>query len=340
MSNKLGILLVLIALALIAAGAWFYFNQEPSPVTSGGEPLKTSLRLKWVYDPGFAGEMVAAKKGFFKEEGVEVELKPGGFESDPIKLVASGNDTFGVTGADTFLLAREKGVPIVAFAAGYIDTAVVFYSKKDSGITKPQDFEGKKVAYQAGQDTATVYEALLRKTNVDREKITEVPVKFDFSPFLTGQVDVWGGYAATQSYILQQKEIPYNVITPSDYGINFLGTVYFTSEKFMTENPKAVQAFTDALIKGWEFTYSNTDEAIPLIASYDEKNLTPDLIKDNLEKQKASILPDEAKYGDFSMEKWKATQDILVEQKLLKESIDLEKAMTTKFLDKHYKRSN
>lgn len=309
------------------------------PQTNGTKPIKATLRLKWVYDPGFAGEMVAAKAGFFsqKRSGLDIELKPGGFEADPIKLVASGSDTFGVAGADSFLLAREKGVPIVAFAAGYIETPVVFYTLGESNIKSPQDFIGKRVGYQAGQDTATVYEALLKKTGVDRTKIKEVPVKFDFSVFLTKQVDIWPGYAATQSYILQRQNIRYNVITPSEYGISYLGTVYFTSEKFMAEHPEAVQAFTDGLIEGWEYTYGNYEAAIPLIASYDATNLTPDLIRFNLDKQKPSILPSGVRLCEFTLNRWDETQQILISQKLLSAPVDLTRAMTTRFLDAHYK---
>lgn len=328
--------LLIAVLALLSALAACNGKPANSNSTHPAEPLKTTLRLKWVYDPGFAGEMVAAQAGFFKEKGVEVELKPGGFEADPIKLVASGSDTFGVAGADSFLLAREKGVPIVAFAAGYIETPVVFYSRASSGIKSPQDFVGKKVGYQAGQDTATVYEALLKRVGVERGKINEVPVKFDFSPFMTGQVDVWPGYAATQSYILQRENIPYNVITPNEYGLSYLGTVYFTSEKFMSEHPEAVQAFVDGLIKGWEHTYANYEQSIPLIASYDAKNLTPDLIRFNLDKQKPFILPAGAKFCNYSADRWESTQKILVEQRLLSAPVNLGQAMTTRFLDAHY----
>ena len=207
----------------------------------------------------------------------------------------------------------------------------------DSGINSPKDFVGKRVGYQAGQDTATVYEALLNKVGVDRQKIKEVPVKFDFTVFLTKQVDVWPGYAATQSYILRQQNIPYKVITPSEYSISYLGTVYFTSEKFMSEHPDAVQAFTDGLIKGWEYTYANYEAAIPLIASYDEKNLTPDLIRFNLDKQKASILPTGTRFCEFTRERLETTQSILVNQKLLNAAIDLDRACTTRFLDTHYR---
>lgn len=317
---------LVLALALLAVGC----KKEEK------YPSRVNLRLKWVFDPGFAGEMVAAKKGFFSKRGLNVELKPGGFEADPIKLVASGSDMFGVAGADQFLLARAKGVPIVAFAAGYIDTPVVYYSRKSSGINSPKDFVGKKVGYQAGQDTATIYEALLRKLGIDRDKIKEVPVRFDFSPFLTGQVDVWPGYAATQSYILEQKGIPYNVIKPRDYGIKYIGTVYFATEQTINKYPDVVQTFLDSLIEGWEFTYSNINEAIPLIASYDEKNLMLELIKFNLDKQKEYIIPKGSHYCQFEMKSWSEMQKILLDQGLLDKPVNLKDAITFKFLGNHY----
>lgn len=295
-----------------------------------------TLRLKWVYDPGFAGEMVAAKGGYFHAAGVDVSLRPGGFESDPIKLVASGSDTFGVSGADSFLLARAKGVPIIAFAGGYLETPVVFYVHGNSSIRSPRDFQGRRVGYQAGQDTATVYEALIRKMNIDRSKIKEVPIRYDFTPFLANQLDVWPGYAATQSYILERQGVPYKVIVPSEYGISYLGTVYFCSEKFLAEHAVVVQAFVDGLIRGWEFTYANYDTAIPMIASYDRQNLTPDLIRFNLNKQRASVLPAGSRFCQFTDDAWKRLQETLLAEGLLAKPVDLTRARDNRFLDKHY----
>lgn len=312
--------------------------QSKSTVPPVANVVEASLRLKWLYDPGSAGEMVAAKAGFFVEHGLDVALKPGGFEADPIKLVASGSDTFGVAGADSFLLAREKGVPIVAFAAGYLETPVVYYVRAESGITSPKDFAGKRVGYQAGQDTATVYETLLRRAGIKRRQVREIPVKYDFTPFLTKRVDVWPGYAATQSYILQRENIKYNVIRPSQFGLSYLGTVYFTTERFIAKNPAIVQAFVDGLIKGWEYAYANYDAAIPMIASYDTKNLTPDLIRFNLDMQKAFILPPDTRFCEYSMKPWEALQAILIEQRLLRIPVDLGQAVTSRFLEVHYNR--
>ena len=325
---------LLIAAALYFSGT-FRLRQTPQ---SSGPIMHASLRLKWLYDPGFAGEMVAAKAGLFQQHGLEVDIRPGGFDADSIKLVASGADTIGVAGADTFLLARAKGVPIVAFAAGYQQTGVAFYARKDAGIASPKDFIGHTVGYQAGQDTGTIYQALLNKLGVDRSKITEVPVKFDFAPFLTHQVDVWPGYAATQSYILHQKGIPYVVMLPADYGLNYLGTVYFATEDTIKNNPKLIQAFVDGLIGGWQMTYSQEDKAIPLISSYDPQNLTPDLVRWNLDIQKNQILPAGSRYDEFSLDQWRQTENILQAQGLLSKPVDLSSAVTMQFLTTHYAR--
>lgn len=319
----------IVFLTLVLSGC-----QRPDKIAR--ETLSTTLRLKWVFDPGFAGEMVASKAGYFHDAGVDVALKPGGFESDPIKLVASGSDTFGVAGADSFLLARAKGVPIIAFAAGYLETPVVFYVHAASGIHSPTDFPGKRIGYQAGQDTATVYEALIRKLGVDRAKIREVPVRFDFTPFLAHQLDVWPGYAATQSYILDHQHVPYRVLVPKDYGLSYLGTVYFCSKRFMTEHPDAVQSFVDGLLRGWEVTYSSYEVAIPLISAYDPQNLSPDLIRFNLDKQKESVAPGGAQFCRYTVAGWKALEDSLLAEGLLARPVDLSEAMTMRFLDKHY----
>ena len=75
-------------------------------------------------------------------------------------------------------------------------------------FTRTQGSNGQRIlsaescGYQAGQDTATIYETVVRKLRVDRAKITEVPVKFDFLPFLQKQVDVWPEYAATRAYYI------------------------------------------------------------------------------------------------------------------------------------------
>ena len=335
---------IIIVLALVVVGALVavHFIKPPSVNEQKGQAVNVSLRLKWLYDPGFAGELVAAKEGFFQTNGLSVDIRPGGFESDPIKLVANGSDTFGITGADSFLLARANGVPIVAFASGYIDSAVVYYSRKVANIHSPTDWKGKKIGVQAGQDTGTIYQALLSKAGLTSQDVTEIPVKYDFTQFLNGGVDVWPGYAATQSYILNQKGISYDVIYPSKYGVQYVGTVYFTTEKVMSEHPEWVRAFLRSVIAGWQFTYSSSTESMAIsdVSSYDTKNLTPDLIQWNFDKQKDTIKPEGREYCEYRLSDFEAMQQILISQHLLTAPLDLTKAISMNFLDEVYNKGS
>lgn len=318
----------ILALALLASAYVLYRNRQPAD--------EYSLRLKWVYDPGFAGELVAKQQGYFAAEGLNLDIRPGGFEADPIKLVATKADTFGVAGADTFLLARDAGVPIVAFAAGYLQTPVVYYVKADASIHRVADFPGHRVGIQAGQDTETIYRAMLSKVGVDRNAVIEVPVQYDFSPFLADQVDVWPGYAASQSYTLHQKQIPYRTITPSESGITFVGTVYFTTEDMIQDHPEDVQAFLDAVINGWEVTYTQRETAVEAIRSFDSTSLTPDLIEWNLDHQRTSIKPEGRRYCELQRAELESMVQLLVGQGMLTTPVDVSRAFDQRFLEKHY----
>lgn len=333
-------ILILTLLVTICSFIILFYNSNSSKETTINQLAKVSLRLKWLYDPGFAGELIALKNGIFRNNGLDVDIQPGGFETDPIKLVANGSDTFGVTGADSFLLARQNGIPIVAFAAGYIHTAVVFYSHKNQNIQSPPDWKGKRIGVQAGQDTETIYKVLLSKFNISTNDVKEIPIKYDFSQFLNGQVDIWPGYAAGQSFILNQKGIPFNTLKPSDFGVNYLGTVYFTTEKTIREQPELVYKFLKSVIEGWNLAYSNESLAISYISSFDKTTLTDDLVKWTLEKQRYSIKPAGREYCDFRIEDFQNLQGILKKQNLLTKPVVLDKSVSMEFLDKFYLRKS
>jgi len=335
------LIVLLVIFGALIVGKWVTTNQrtlrQHNDVAELPAPQRhVKLRLKWLYDPGFAGEMIAARDSLFAKRGITVDIRPGGFEADPITLVASGSDDIGVTGADNFLFARDKGVPIVAFAAGYIQTPVAYYVLDGTPIQKPQQFVGKRVGYQSGQDTGTIYEALLRTLNIKRENVREVPVKYDLSPLLTHQVDVWPGYRATQAYTLEQQHLKFHMILPETYGLHFLGTVYFATEKTIRDRPAIIQAFVDGLIDGWQFTYDHSDSAISAISAFDSTALRPALVASNLRRQHDSIVPPGRRYCEFTPKDWETTSATLTDLGMLKHQPDLTTAVEYRFLAKRY----
>lgn len=322
-----------------AVGALWSFQRTTEQSIEGPAKLPgISLRLDGRFGPIYAGEMVAARSGLFERGGLHLELKPGGIEADPITLVASGADTFGVTRGDAFLIARSKGAPIVAFAAGYLESPVVFYALEKSGIHAPNDFIGKRVVRLAGQDTATIYDAVLANLRISRSQVREISKGTDIAALMNGDVDVWPGHIGKEAYILTQKGIPFNIIRPSDYGIHVPGTVYFTSEKIILDHPALVQKFVDTVIAGWNLAYADYSKSVPLISVADDKALTPERVQFELAAQRDFVLPPARRVAEFDDLQWKQLRIILLNARLIDDSIDVSRAINYDFLKEAYRK--
>jgi ABC-type nitrate/sulfonate/bicarbonate transport system substrate-binding protein len=322
----------------VAAGYLLRFRTSAAP-SAPQSILYATVRLDAPFDPSFAGEMIAARAGLFEHEGLSVELKPGSAESDAVRQVSDDTKTIGVANAERMLLARANGAPLVAFAAAYVESPVVFYTLEKSAIRIPTDFAGKRIGYQPSQDTAILYQAMLAKLLLSRSMVHEIKVGSDITPFLRGEVDVWPGHAGVDAYTLKQEGVGYNIISPDSYGVHVPGTVYFTAERTIRENPQLIRRFLRAVIAGWELTYADYATSIPLIATFDSGRLTPDLIRFRLEQQRAHLRPSGARFGEFDDTHWQSLQAILLQQRLLKEPLELPRAVTYDFLRDAYRRS-
>jgi len=326
------------AVGLVAAAYLLRFRTSAAP-SAPKSILYATVRLDAPFDPSFAGEMIAARAGLFEHEGLSVELKPGSAETDAVRQVSDDNQTIGVANAQSMLLGRASGVPVVAFAAAYVESPVVFYTLEKSAIRTPSDFVGKRIGYRPGQDTAIIYQAMLAKLLMSRSIVHEVKVGSDITPFLNGEVDVWPGHAGVDAYILKQRGVGYNIISPDSYGVHVPGSVYLTAERTIRENPQLIRRFLRAVIAGWELTYTDYATSIPLIASFDADRLTPDLIRFRLEQQRALLRPLGARFGEFDDTHWQSLQSILLQQRLLKDPVELSKTVTYDFLRDAYRRS-
>jgi NitT/TauT family transport system substrate-binding protein len=232
---------------------------------ASSHPLtKTIVRLKWVHQAQFAGFYAAEEKGLYRAAGLDVEIRPGGVDFPAIQMVASGSEDFGVAGADQILLARDKGVPIVALATIYRRTPFVLFALKKSGIASVKDFAGHAVGVKLGGNEELTYRAMLRSAGVEAGKIREIPVKYDISPLLAGKIDVWPGYVINEVLAAQEKGAELNVIHPGDYNINFYADTLFTRESVIKSNPALVKAFVQATMAGWSYAVAHPDETADL----------------------------------------------------------------------------
>ena len=105
---------------------------------------KVNMQLGWLASNGIMGEVVARRMGFYAEEGIELEVTPGGPGVDGVASVAAGRAQVGhLSSSPSLMLARSAGIPIKAFAAGYQKHPFTYFSLESNPIRTPRDMIGK-----------------------------------------------------------------------------------------------------------------------------------------------------------------------------------------------------
>jgi len=229
------------------------------------------VRLLWLNQAQFAGIYAAQEEGFYRDAGFNVEITPGGPGVNPILLVASGSENFGVASATDIILAREKGIPVRALSTIVAENPTCFFSRADSGIRSVQDFAGKKVGVKTGFELEYYLDAMLKEAGVARSAVEIIPIQFDLTPFFRGDIDVWCGYRINEPNVVRARDIAVNEILPADYGVKVSGDVLFTSEKFFNDNQELAWAFVDTTWRGWRFAEEKRDLAIEYVLRFNPK---------------------------------------------------------------------
>ncbi|WP_407267734.1 ABC transporter substrate-binding protein [Radiobacillus sp. PE A8.2] len=329
--KKLSVFLMVTVIMFLAACNGTANSQTTDGTGEEEELEKVVLRLKWIHQAQFAGFYAAKEKGFYEEAGLDVEIRPGGADFPSVQMVASGDEHFGVTGADQILLAREKGVPVKALSVIYRDSPFALFSLKDSGVESIEDLVGETVGVKLGGNEELTYRAMVENAGVDGSEITEMPVKYDLSPLLSGQVKAWPGYVINEVISAQEQGYEVNVISPSDYDINFYADTIFAKDELIENDPELVESFVQASMKGWQYALDNPEEAAEFGLDYGE-----DLSLDHeIAMMNASVpllRPESTPLGNMDESEWASLQDNLLQLEFLTEKQDLSDVFTNDFI--------
>jgi NitT/TauT family transport system substrate-binding protein len=286
-----------------------------------------TVRLKWLNQAQFAGYYVAKDKGYYEKAGLDVSIQPGGSDFPAIQMVAGGSEQFGVTGADQILIARSKGVPVVAVAVIYRENPFVLFSLKKSGITKAAQFPGKNIGLKIGGSEELIYRAVLKSAGIDKGALHEMPIKFDLSPLLTGQVDVWPGYLINEVIAAEEKGFETTVIKPAEYGVAMYADTLFTTERMLKEKPDVVKKFVATTVHGWADAVAEPEAAARTTVKFGNKLE----YGHELAMMKASIALIKSGSDPIGVSKsaeWEQLQKMLVNAEFQKTKVDVGKAFT------------
>jgi NitT/TauT family transport system substrate-binding protein len=322
--------------AVLAAGLIFVLIAG-SCSQKADEPMEEiNYRLKWLFNASVVGDLFADDSGLFAKNGLKVTVKPGGPEKDAIKELELGHAQFGVASADQVIRAVSKGAPIVVIAQLFqINPLHWIYRPDKTPLKTPDDLRGKTIGITFGGNDETIMRALLAKYEIKESEVNLFSVRYDYTPFYQGEVDLWPVYRNAQAPIigakLQKAGERFDLLDPSKLGIQFVANSVVTTRKMLEERPETVKKFTRALLQGWREALDpkNEEKAIAMLLKYDPE--TPEeIVRQQLPATRFLMMPSaDFEFGKIDTAAWKQTEEIMLAQKLIPVPVYVEKLLKT-----------
>lgn len=281
-------------LALTGCGSTSTSSDVQTDVQStDGQPLKTvNVVLDWYPNAVHCFLYNAIEKGYYAEEGLDVQLQFPANGNDALSLVAAGQAQLGIYYPMYVIEARaEQNVPVKSIGAVCQEQLSVVLSLKEENITSAADFTGKTIGYGGSPLTEALAKTMMENAGVDPSTVTMTDVGMDLmSSMTTGRVDVTLGCMLNHEVPqLEDEGFEVNYFKMSDYGVPADYELVFVSNDDTIENdPELLRAFLRASEKGFEDMKNDPDGSLDLLLSRQNAENFP--LTRSVEEQSLSIL--------------------------------------------------
>lgn len=290
----------------------------------------TKVRYQQAFAPS-ASDLplyVAASKGFFAAEGLEVEVRGSQDATNAVSLVGAGDAQLGVSYPPDILLAAEKGLPLVAFYATYQVNPLGIVSLADgSNIRSPKDLVGKKIGLTPLPIDQLLFDAMIQKSGVTRKQL-EI-----FNPGFTGgqmvgekKLDGASGVPWYEVDGLKSAGMKPVLMQYRDFGgVDFPFMVLIANKAFADGNAQALKGFVKAMTRGEAYVREHPEESIDILLK-----AVPALNRKSQEAGMKTVAP--LRQGPAStahgtgwidLGQVQALADFLTERKLLAKRVDV-----------------
>jgi NitT/TauT family transport system substrate-binding protein len=293
----------------------------PAPGGSGGAPTPVKLQLQWFYQAQFAGYIAAVDQGFYKEQGLDVQLLEGGVDIVPQTVLAQGKADYAVAWVPKALASREQGANITDVAQIFARSGTYQVTWKDSGITSAADFKGKKIGNWGFGNEFELF-AGMTKAGLDPGKdVTLVQQQFDMQALLKKEIDAAQAMSYNEYAQLLEAKNPATgkLYTPDDFqiidwkseGTSMLqDAVWANTDKLNDPNyQQQTVKFLVGTIKGWAYCRDNPESCRDMVVAKGSKLGKSHQLWQTNETNKL-IWPNPAGIGVIDETAWKQTVDI------------------------------
>jgi len=314
----------LLLLTSVLVGCHRHLDAIPSNLT------KVALQADWYPQPEHGGFYTALVKGYYREEGLDLIIVPGGPFAVASKQVASGAAQFGMDSSDHVLEGVSEGEPLIAVAATMQRDPQGIMVRKDSPVLSFPDLDGHTVAVKAG---STWFEFIVKRYHLDR--VRAIPATYSVANFVADPQYIQQAFATSEPFFARKAGIETRVLLTSDAGYNPY-RVMFTSQDFLKRHPEVVAKFVRASLRGWR-DYLND----PTVANAAIMKLNPALNPEWIQFSWQALRdghfvtgddPSGSQLGQMTPERWATMSQQLADLKMLPKFTDPATAYTLQFL--------
>jgi NitT/TauT family transport system substrate-binding protein len=317
-------LLCLLGICLAFAGC----KKQPA-VSSGLTPV--TLQTDWYPQPEHGGFYDAKLRGYYKNEGLDVTILPGGPYVNSDQAVSLGTVQFAMGSSDHTLEAIGNGVPLVAVAATMQHDPQAIMVHQNSPVHRFQDLDGRAVAIRLG--LSTWFEFLVKHYQL--KNVREIPATYSVANFLQDPDYIQQIFVTSEPFFANQAGVPVRTMLISEAGYDPY-RVFLTSPSYLQQHPGVVAKFVRASLHGWQDYLVHPDDVNAEIAKLNPAMSVPQMkfSYEALRDQRFIAAADGADLGRFNPARWSSMYQQLLDLKVIQKPFDPATAYTLQFMPK------
>jgi len=331
---------------MVLAAACSSSDSSSESTDSGGDSAAELVKVKyvqpWVIQGEEAGQFAAVREGFFAEEGLDVEIIPGGPDVRAGALLASGSADFAVMNPAGIYTNRQEGIPVVGVSGINQSDGLFIMCKTSTGIDGFDDLSGAKVGVWVGGGEAGI-QAATKTAGVGVDDVEWLPQKFSMEEFFNDAFDCASATEWNEKHVVYKEGYApgenVNELRPTDVGLFLPGDSILTLESTIAERPEVVQGLVNGTLRGWQWVCSS-EENRKKGAQY-TVDAAPDLdldlqiiqVDEMCSLMSQGPAAESGLIGDMVESSWQSSHDATLDIGLLEEPQDVPAAFDNTFVE-------
>jgi putative hydroxymethylpyrimidine transport system substrate-binding protein len=218
-----------------------------------GAPQRATLVLDFSPNAVHTGIYTALRRGFYRNAGVDLEVRQPSASTDAPKLLAAGRTDFAILDIHDFGIARQKGLDVVALMPIVTTPLASVIARADGPVRRPRDLEGRRVGVTGLPSDDAVVDSEVSADGGDPAKVDRVTIGFNaVADLAAGKVDAVTGFWNAEAVALRRRGVPVRVFRLDDYGAGrYPELVLVSSRRFIAGNRRLVEAVKRATLRGY-----------------------------------------------------------------------------------------